>query len=30
MILLHKPALDELAFRAALLGDEATMSYNRA
>ena len=30
MILFHKPAFDELAFRAALLGDEATMSYNRA
>ena len=30
MILFHKPTFGELAFRAQLLGDEATMSYNRA
>ena len=30
MILFHKPTFEELDFRAALLGDEATMAYNRA
>ena len=30
MIVLYRPAQDELDFRAELLSDEATMSYNRA
>ena len=30
MIVFYRPAPDELAFRAELLGDEATMAYNRA
>ena len=30
MIVLHAPSPDELRFRAALLGDRQTMSYNEA
>ena len=29
-LILYRPVLEELSFRQALLGDEATMAYNRA